>query len=543
MIRAHAQVTVSRVQSFEAQTPDSPLLGARRSFGVAAQRMGSVIARARLSWVLVAIAALYLTTLYPGVGGRINGGDSAKFQFIGLIGGIGHPPGSPLYLILNALWVRIPLPCSPALRITLLSLVFGLVALIVLGRALARSFGLRAAVFGVIALALGPVYWTLATEAELYTLSAAIVAGSCAAALRFDRTGDSRALFTCAALALLGCANHLTSIMLLPAAGYLAWSARGSPSELSARQLIGLALVALVSMAAYAYMPLRARDAVVYSEWLERAELRSFWRYVTAARFHAGLQSLTPQSLMSARLPALATELQKQWAWPVLLLLPFGFVRLRGRAPRAARFVELSVLALLGFALVYKIPDPAGFYIPIITLLALPLALSCTVSRRTWNLRALVVAACLAVGAWQHLAAARSLIGNELVYSMGNHNFVAWDLADTFERIPEGALFAQPCEAYGCVELINYYRFAEETPKRRNIEFVQLPGMRSDYYAFAPMRELSWHEARRAVVCTLREGDAKRLRKHGAKLHTIERPARHLSGKEYPGVPIHCTLP
>jgi hypothetical protein len=45
------------------------------------------------------------------------------------------------------------------------------------------------------------------------------------------------------------------------------------------------------------------------------------------------------------------------------------------------------------------------------------------------------------------------------------------------------------------------------------------------------------------VICTLREADAKRLRKHGAKLNTIDRQARRFAGKEYPGVPIHCTQP
>ncbi|HTU59189.1 MAG TPA: DUF2723 domain-containing protein, partial [Polyangiales bacterium] len=219
---------MSRAQSFEAQEPESPLIAARPSVGVVGQRTSRALAGSPLTWLLLAVTVLYVTTLFPGVGGRINGGDSAKFQFIGLIGGIGHPPGSPLYLMLNALWVRLPLPCSPALRVTLLSLVFGLITLLVLGRALSRSFGVRVAVCGVIALALGPLYWTLATEAELYTLSAAIVAASCGAALHFDRTGDSRALFACAALALLGCTNHLTSMMLLPAAAYAVWAARSS---------------------------------------------------------------------------------------------------------------------------------------------------------------------------------------------------------------------------------------------------------------------------------------------------------------------------
>src|SRR5687768_12095366 len=101
---APAQVTVSRAQSFEAQDRETQLVAARPSAGVAARTTSRALAQSPLTWVLLAITVLYVTTLFPGVGGRINGGDSAKFQFIGLIGGIGHPPGSPLYMMLNALW-------------------------------------------------------------------------------------------------------------------------------------------------------------------------------------------------------------------------------------------------------------------------------------------------------------------------------------------------------------------------------------------------------------------------------------------------------
>jgi hypothetical protein len=503
------------------------------------QRMWTALlqrSRSPLLWACLAIAVLYLVTLFPGVGGRINGGDSAKFQFIGIIGGIGHPPGSPLYLMLNALWVRVPWPCSPALRVTLLSLLFAMISLVVLGRALAQTFGRRAALCGVIALGLGPLFWTLATEAELYTLNAALVAGSCAAALRFDKTGAPAALFACFALSLLGCANHLTCVMLLPAAGYLLWSAR---AQLTRRQLLGLGAVALLSAATYAYVPLRAHSAAPYSEWLDRRSAESFWHYVTASEFQAGFQQLTLDKLL-ARLPVVAAELQKQWAWPVLLLIPFGLTRLRVRSPRGARFVQIALAGLMGFALLYKIPDPAGFYLPIVTLLALPLALACSAGRH-WRLG--VLALCLGVSAWQHLQGARRLVGNELIYSLGDHKNIAWDLDDVFERMPRAAYFAQPCEAYGCVELINYFRFADSTVQRRDIRFAQLPGVQSAYYAFAPMQSLPWDAGQREVICTIRKDDAKSLRKHGAAVRTIERPARRIAGKEYPGVPIFCTEP
>jgi hypothetical protein len=191
----------------------------------------------------------------------------------------------------------------------------------------------------------------------------------------------------------------------------------------------------------------------------------------------------------------------------------------------------------------YLIPDPAGFYIPIVTLLALPLALACVARDSYQWLRLGVLASCLAVSAWQQAQSAGRLIGNELVYNLGGRKGIAWDLSDVFSRIPEGASFAQPCTAYGCVELINYYRFADHTAQRRKIQFVQLPGMDSMHYAYAPMEVLPWTSADERVVCTLHKGEAKRLTRSGAALQTIERQAQRIGNKDYPGVPIYCAQP
>ncbi|HET6404966.1 MAG TPA: hypothetical protein VFH78_09990, partial [Candidatus Thermoplasmatota archaeon] len=57
-------------------------------------------------WVLALAFVTYVVTRYPEVGGRVNMGDSAKFQFLARTLGIGHAPGNPLYLMVSALWVR-----------------------------------------------------------------------------------------------------------------------------------------------------------------------------------------------------------------------------------------------------------------------------------------------------------------------------------------------------------------------------------------------------------------------------------------------------
>ena len=91
--------------------------------------------------VVAAIALIYVLTRYPDVGGRINMGDSAKFQFLARTLGIGHSPGNPLYLMASALWVRTPLPLADATKVTLLSSVFGLLTVALVGRAAMPKLG------------------------------------------------------------------------------------------------------------------------------------------------------------------------------------------------------------------------------------------------------------------------------------------------------------------------------------------------------------------------------------------------------------------
>lgn len=500
-----------------------------------------------LGWVLAAIALLHLSTLFPGLGGRINTGDSAKFQFLGSVLGISHPPGNPLYLLLSAAWVRLPWPLSPAMRVTLLSFVFGIAALCLLGRALARSFGTRAAVCGVIALGAGPLYWTFATEAEVYSLNALLVAASCDAALRFERTAERGALFACAAFALLGCANHATSVMLLPAAAVLIIRARRGPGHFTLAQWFALAAWALCCLGFYAYIPWRAAQHTPYSELLGPANLENFWLYLSAARFQKGFAGLTPEQLMHARMPLFASGLQKQWAWPFFLLIPFGFIRMRERTPGAYVFVLLSVLGFSAFALAYEIPDPEGFFVPIVTLLTLPLGIALgKLPTRGFGARALiaVLAACFCVSAFIHLREWRSSIGRELVYSIGERNkHMLLDLDDVFARIPEGARFLLPCNAYGCVEVMNYYRFADPTVARRKIRFARPPGVDSGYFVFAPTEDWFWDRALREVTCSLRKHDARDMTRQGARVRTIEREPKRIDGVEYPGVPIYCSEP
>src|SRR6266581_8074265 len=125
---------------------------------------------------IVGLAALafFLRTMYPGL---VGSGVTAELQFAGPALGTPHVPGYPLYLLLSYAFSRLPIG-SVAYRVNLMSGAFGAVAA-ALAFLLMRRLDCRpaAAAAVALALALGRVFWSQATIAEVYTLAAALLLG------------------------------------------------------------------------------------------------------------------------------------------------------------------------------------------------------------------------------------------------------------------------------------------------------------------------------------------------------------------------------
>lgn len=507
--------------------------------------------RSPLLWTLLPLSVLHLATLFPGVGGRINRGDSAKFQFIGEVLGLSHPPGNPLYMLLDAAVVRLPLPLSTATKISLLSTLFGVLTLAYLFRSLARLSGTRSAVVGTVALGLGPLFWTFSTEAEVYTLNTFLLAGSLFHAIGFGLERARRDLFWGAGFFLLGFANHLTSVAFVPAFLLLAILVRREGAKLGLREVLVIALLTALSASLYAYIALRAASQPVYSEMPLPLEAQGFWEYITARKFQGHFASLTWDTAVTERMPTLFAYLEKQWLWPLLMCVPLGLVRLAEKSRALLSFVVVGLLGLFVFAFAYDIPDPDGFYMPVCVLLALCIGLASEIvptgatrlARWSQIASACFLASLLALPAIVHVRAYAKLCGFEEIEEMGDgRGPILWDLEDLVARVPEGATLAVPCAHYGCVQVLNYYRFADPTVKEKRITFARLPGMNTGYWdVHEAMQSLGFEAASERVLCTIREEDARGIRARGVAVDTIEREGRETRSGWMPGVPIYCS--
>jgi hypothetical protein len=498
----------------------------------------------RRRWLLRAVAFFLLlfffaATLHPGVGGRVNHGDSAKFQFIGTVFGISHPPGNPLYVLLNGVAAHLPLAGPAWFRASMLSAAMGSLACVFLMEAMARLRGVWAALATGAALALGPVFWTLATEAEVYTLNAALLAATVYALVRWERERRERWLSFGVVMFILAFANHLTMAAALPALLLVAlWIA--AERHVSHRVPLYAIGAVLMVAACYGYVALRHDDAP-YSEFSGALTRRAFYRYVTAKEFADSVTVPLAKTFLVKRAPLVVEFLQKQWLAPLWLAVGAGLAMLLRERPRLGVYLLFALAGFALFAVIYEIPDPEGFFVPLVCLAAFPLGF-CVPRRGKGAAFALgLIGLCLAPPAAVHLEAWRDLAGNDMVEDLGAGP-VLWDLPDVVARVPEGATFVLPCDHYGCIQTFNYFRFADETAKRRHVTFAELDGGKHYKWSSGPPR-VPPSDATKRVVCSLADSDAEIMRAAGAQVTTIERPQKKAGYRYYPGVPIHCSVP
>jgi hypothetical protein len=323
----------------------------------------------RLFALLLAIlvGGVYLLTL----GQHVGRADSFEFQVTVPRLGIAHPTGYPLFLLASKPFTWLPWG-TVAARVNLATALFGVLAVVLLF-ALTRQLGGRRipAVLAALAFAFAPTFWSQAVEAEVYTLHNLIVAAALLLMVDLLRAPalERRRLLALAALLGLGLANHLTTLLLLPAAGltlmFTAWRQHWDRRQWL-RLLPRLLLAGALPLLLYLYLPLRW--AAVNGEPMGLAR---FVDWVVGGRFQGALQ-LRAWLDDPARYTVVARLLLAEWqpAWPLVVAL-LGFIWLVQRQWRVALILLLTWLAFVFYALNYYVPDLNVFLLPAQLLLVL----------------------------------------------------------------------------------------------------------------------------------------------------------------------------
>jgi hypothetical protein len=313
--------------------------------------------------------AVYVRTLLPGVG---YSGDTAKWQFLGEVGGTPHPTGYPLYLVLNRAWAHaVPLG-SLAWRVNLLSAVLGAATVAALFLVL-RELDVRRTVAAATAatFAFTVTFWSQSVVAEVYTLHLLFLTVVTLCLVWWLCGRSDRWLVAGLGLYALSFGNHLGSVLALP--GVLWLVGQDWRRALRPRNLAWVAAFVALSAAQYAYL-LRMTEVGDYVEQPVH-DLGDIVEMVTGGRFREQMLAFGPDELAGDRLPMFARLLRRELG---LLLVPaaYGVVRaLQGRHRAVAVHLVLLGALAAGYALNFDVLDVFVFFLPCYLVLAVFLGL------------------------------------------------------------------------------------------------------------------------------------------------------------------------
>jgi len=320
---------------------------------------------ARIAWVLGAVALLVygLTacrTIYTG--------DDGDFLTAMATGGIPHPTGYPLFVLLGRGLLALPLgpSVSPAFRVNLMTAFFGAVSVALLFRfvALVLGSGRRwVAVAAALTLAWSPTLWQQSLSCEVYTLACAFSAGLLFLAARLKETnGDATVLRALAFTYGLALTNHLTLALFLP--GFFAFAVYCRPRLFrEAGLLASLVALFVLPLGLYAYLPWAASHNPPVS-WGNPYNWANFKAHVTGETFRDRMFS--GPDVASRQFALYLSSLLSEWGLPLLAVGAVGVLAgLRNPSRRAVVLLAVSVaVADIVYAINYDVFDISVYFLP-----------------------------------------------------------------------------------------------------------------------------------------------------------------------------------
>jgi len=246
----------------------------------------------------LASLSVYLATLCP----TVSTGDSGELISAAVVGGIAHPPGYPLYVILGKLFSFLPLS-SPAFRLNLISAFFSCAAvtvffkiIAVLGRncygekitcSASAGIAFSASMF----LAFSGLFWTQGCSAEVFSLNTFF------ALLVVYLLLAGKDLCLTAFIFGLGLANHQTLIFTGPAILYFIF-AGPMRKKTPAKSLCNAGVFFALGLAVYLFLIIRASQHPALN-WGNPDTLEKFCAVLTRKNYGTFQLAETAGSLLT----------------------------------------------------------------------------------------------------------------------------------------------------------------------------------------------------------------------------------------------------
>ena len=326
--------------------------------------------------ILVFFSILYYFTLYPGVGGRVNFGDSAKFQFLWAIDGVPHSTGYPQYTFITKMFAQYLPFFEPWKRISILSTLFGVATLAVLYKtALSLTKDSFLSLLPVITLGSCYVFWSQSTEPEVYTLNSFYLVSTLFCLINYYYTRKNTYLYLSIFIYAISFGNHLMMITFLPAFVYLIYAV-DKKVFFQPKFIIITFLSILIGISQYYYLWYLAHQESIGLEYVGyNPTFNHFVDYVTGGQFRDQLNNnLGLYYIFSESLSIMLTQIWKNIGWSILIILIICFFSKRDNTKSDHQikfFLLIALLCHIIFTSRYDIGDIVVYYIPIFIYISL----------------------------------------------------------------------------------------------------------------------------------------------------------------------------
>lgn len=290
-------------------------------------------------------------------------GDDGDFITAMATWGTPHPTGYPLFCLLGRLFLEILPLGTPALRVNIMTALFGAASVGMTYRFLALLVPHRRfwAVFAALVFAFAPTLWQQSLSCEVYSLTCLFLATLLYLITRWlARPEDTRLLRLLAVTFGLSLTNHLTMALFLPGFLVLVFATRRTLWR-EGRVLASLIGLFLLPLALYAYLPLAARANPPVA-WGNPTTPETFWAHITGAQFRDLMFS--SRTLMFKQMRDYGSYLLNEYGVWFLWLVPIGAWAL-WRQRRGLCLLLLYIwLANVLYAVNYAIFDIYVYYLP-----------------------------------------------------------------------------------------------------------------------------------------------------------------------------------
>lgn len=443
----------------------------------------------RRDWpVMAGVAAVastvYLWTMLPGLGGS---GDTAKWQFLGKVGGLPHPTGYPLYLLVNKVFVTVVPFGTLAWRANLLSVVCATAAVVVAYR-LVQALGVRRPVAASTSLvfAFSLTFWSQALVAEVYSLHVLLMITVLACLARWKLGGPNGWLLAGTAVYAMSFGNNLGALMLLPGFAWVVWTER----RRSVTLFNAVWVLAWIVLGAGQYLLVwSARNSHYIESRIDN--LSDLIEYVSGDWFKVRMFAFGAGQMLRERVPMLVHLLA--WEYSLLIFIAlFGVWRLAARpGPRRTLCVAVLLYAAAAtvYGLGYNIPDVSVYFLALFLAIAIFLGAGIEGLLQTAGTRRLPWApTVMLVGAIPLLM----LGANWSRVNLGHETGAAEHVEALLDSVPDGAVVA--LRDYTTYEYVQEQLLGEGIGAERNLVAVHadadsvtayVQGRTSDIVGFA----------------------------------------------------------